>query len=543
MPSDKVISVEYRFPLAGVNTGSSRDRMQVSEAWEMVNVRPYQRLTSTTDLADAPTYGGGSRGGLALWGNTGRPEHINSFARTDGVRKIVVIDGASPAVIHYADVIISATYSTLTPSASAFPQDKQRSAEFGGKLYVVGLNNSNQPVGSVISDPLAVTPMSFPTNMFGTATALQGPTTIAFFRGSAYYANRASNQYCVSKIGEPTQFNYGANPVVTSAYLGNSSSIAGVPGENIIELVPFGNDYLVMLCESSVYQLNGDPRAGGRVTSLTQTVGIQPIQGGYLAHCTDSEGRLWFIGSGGSGLHVMAPGQPPKNVSDEKVRRWFRDSWAFSNFLSVAYDVDGDRIVMATTLPSSIFGYSVLIYDIKTGRWSSDTFPSTAGYFAFGNPDRNSGGLSKRGALFAQGNANGILHLSDSVATDRLDNGSGVISNPGFVPYIRFAPFELAGGDAESMCLDLTAQAERGCGPINWYWLTADSPADVVALSHTDAVRSGQFFPDSDVTRDRSVSVRATGGAHQLIIRGVAGQDMRLQRFVARFRSTGRRRL
>lgn len=549
-----IIPVEFRFPRAGVNTTSSRDRMLVSEAFEMVNVRQFQRLTVGSALAEAPNTGGGSRGGLGLWNATGNgiPNHIGTWLTSDGVRHMAVFDLTNPNHVYCDVAVYNASPTALTSNASTFPQGQIRSAQFGGKLYVVGANGSNVTIGGIVDAPsfgvgaYALSQWTaLPANAFGTNDQLKGPTGVAFYRASAVLVNRRSNQYIVSTVGDPNNYNYGASPFAKSAYLGNSSGIAGVPGEPIIEVFAARDDYLLFMCESSIWRLIGDPRDGGRVLLASPEVGIQEriSASGALPYTADPEGRLWWIGSAGKGLYVMEPNGAPRNVSDDKARRFFRDSWAALNLLTIAYDGDSDSIVVCPQTPSALFGYSALMYHIPTGRWSADVFPFASGYKVFNNPAKAATGGARLTALYAQGNAAGLLWINDGAATDRLDNGSGTITNPVFVPSIRFAPFQLASGDAESMCLDLSAQAELGCGPVNWYWLTADSPADVLEMDHTNAVASGQFFPTGDITRDRTASVRATGGAHQLIIRGAAGANIKLQRFVARFVSKGRRRV
>ena len=91
-------------------------------------------------------------------------------------------------------------------------------------------------------------------------------------------------------------------PLETQAVSGQALPATGDSPDLIHALVPWSDDLLFMGCSRSILRFDGDPMAGGRVSVVSDKIGMAFGS----PWCKDPEGRIYFFGSVG-GVYVMSP--------------------------------------------------------------------------------------------------------------------------------------------------------------------------------------------------------------------------------------------
>lgn len=114
----------------------------------------------------------------------------------------------------------------------------------------------------------------------------------------------------VSAVDDATDYDYGdINNPGTQAIAGTNSP-QGIVGDVVTSLCPFTDDVLIFFCDHSIYLMSGDPRQGGQLDLVTDTIG------GTWGICwaRDPYGTLYFM-SNHMGLYSMRVGEQPVRLS------------------------------------------------------------------------------------------------------------------------------------------------------------------------------------------------------------------------------------
>lgn len=121
------------------------------------------------------------------------------------------------------------------------------------------------------------------------------------------------NEIFMSRQGDPYDWDFTATDLQAAVSL--SATHAGWVGQPVKALIPHTENCLLIVTESEWYALRGDVSAGGRITLITDVLGIL----GRRAWCHSPDGFLWTMTS--DGLYVMPPGcgDPLYSVSREKL--------------------------------------------------------------------------------------------------------------------------------------------------------------------------------------------------------------------------------
>lgn len=538
-------TVEFRYPAKGMALDAPRDRMPPTVyAMEVLNMRRVQR-SSTTGIAYSPQAAGGKRGGLALFWtaiNSTYCSYLATCKGSDGNTYLFQFHGTGDNVNNaYYGVAVQNTAATLLTFGVNVPDaDNMKAAEFGGKLYIVGQKGTTYT--QAIINPVGATTITWPmpASLFGTNI---GPTGVCFYRASAVLWNRAYGTYFISKVGDPTDFIFNTPPLATSAFAGTASAKAGIPGDLIQEVISSGDDELLFMCVNSCWVMNADPRDGGRMQLLTAETGItNHTLNGQTKYCFDDRGRLYWIGSGGSGVWRRAPGGIPQNITGDHVRPFFQDSNTGTTiYHGIAYDPYRRCIVV--TMATAVQNVNGVVFDTDTEQWTTDSYlvADDSVTCTLTNPQRARPDQATPliGFQGSSGNKGQVCYFSDGQKYDTKYT-SFTASNVAIPCRIRFAPVELESGDIDSMCEELSAVLGNGSGACSWYWLVADSAEQVAIVATSAAVASGSF---ADPGMNRTVSIRQTGGAHQLVIeQSSATLELTIEKFRARFGARGKGR-
>ena len=159
-------------------------------------------------------------------------------------------------------------------------------------------------------------------------------------------ADIAPHAWYMSRQGTETDFDYSQTD--DQRAVAGTASEAGVPGMAILALVPHSDDYLVIGCKTELWRLRGDPAYGGRLDSLSRTIGII----GPNAWCLGPAGELVFLSL--DGLYVLAPGgdSSPISLSREVLPLEFRNINPETTTILLEFDTN-DRGVHIYLTPES----------------------------------------------------------------------------------------------------------------------------------------------------------------------------------------------
>lgn len=127
---------------------------------------------------------------------------------------------------------------------------------------------------------------------------------LALYRGRIVVSGLPGDphNWFMSAMDDPTDWDYSPATVTEAVAVAGNNSVVGLVGDVITALMPLSDDVLVFGGDHTVYQMTGDPAAGGRIDLVTDGTGVA-----WDAWCKDPTGALWFFGGRG-GVYRYAPG-------------------------------------------------------------------------------------------------------------------------------------------------------------------------------------------------------------------------------------------
>lgn len=401
-----------------------------------------------------------------------------------------------------ADIVAN----TLNPCVG-FPSlsgEMPQIASLFRKFYLVDGTSS----GGIVVDPITYTVTDW-TASVGTAPWDGGTPDymrlICTYRGRLVLARGSVNptMWYMTRVGAPTDFDYGATPTSTAAYAGSTGS-AGQPGDTITALVPYNDDYLIIGGSHSISMMEGDPGYEGSVQVVTTKTGIL----GPRAWCVDHKGNLFFMGMGG--LYMMPRGSKDfTNISGRRLINFLDRINLTTTLVHMAFDAFRRYVHVWFTATNNVDNNNHCVYDPETDSFWIDQHPIRFGPWAA--CDSTGGSYVDMGWLI--GGDDGYLRrpydLSFDDDTDAIDS------------WIDIGPFQMDQGDITSVITEIQADIGSGSGDLTWYWFTGDSPELVAAQDFGDEVASGTFVAN----RNTPVRLRKRGGAHKIRLRNNTATD------------------
>lgn len=142
-------------------------------------------------------------------------------------------------------------------------------------------------------------------------SATNRPRLICTYRGRTVQSGLLldSQNWFMSRVSDPTDWEYGATPDGTEAVAGNNSPL-GLIGDVITALIPVSDDVMLFGGDSSIYRMRGDPASGGQIDLVTRSVGVAWGQ----AWCQGPDGTVYFM-SNKAGVYAMPPEGQPVRIS------------------------------------------------------------------------------------------------------------------------------------------------------------------------------------------------------------------------------------
>lgn len=200
---------------------------------------------------------------------------------------------------------------------------------------------------------------------------------IETWRGRIVLARSADepHNWFLSKKDEPNNYDYFPPvPSETDAVAGNNSA-AGLCPDIINSIVPYSEDILVFGGDHSIWMLDGDPAAGGRLSLVSDITGMSFGR----PWCKDPNGVLYFFGSMG-GLYRWVPGDRIDRISLNKIERQLQEEVDLStHYIRLVYN-HKDEGVHIFQCPFAAGGTQVSHWflELKTGAFAKDKFGSTS---------------------------------------------------------------------------------------------------------------------------------------------------------------------
>jgi hypothetical protein len=295
----------------------------------------------------------------------------------------------------------------------------------------------------------------------------------------------------MSAVGDATNWNYNPIPTVETQAVAGNNSTAGVCPDIINALVPYSDEILLFGLDHSLFQMTGDPMAGGRIDLVSDGIGMAYGQ----PYCRDGSGILYFLSSKAS-IYRFAPGSLPELISDP-ISDDLVTGINFSNaIVRMAWD---ERQQMFYVFISPLAGGATLnfCYSIEHKAWWPFSF-STTQHQPFAVHALQ--GFTAADKCILLGGQDGYIRFLDPTAQD--DDGTQINS------YVFLGPLKGKNGQP-AYVTDLQCVLGTTSGNVGWSLYGAESAQR--ALTHASGW-SGTFVAG----RSRSQSVRAFAHDHYI---------------------------
>ena len=276
------------------------------------------------------------------------------------------------------------------------------------------------------------------------------------YRGRAVLAGHPDypHQWYMSDVADVFRWDYRSNNPLSAIRGGNAD--AGQIGDIIKALIPLGDDYLIFGCANSIWQLSGDPAAGGSLNPVTEDTGIF----GPKAWCLDDQKNLYFFGRNGLYKASIVNGMSiPVNISQLNLPNWI-DDWALDDSthrIVLSFDpVRRGIIISKTNLADGI--NENYWFDLKTNGFFKEEYPPQNGIFC--SHFYNSTEPDYRGLLL--GCKDGyIRYFNDSAKDDDVGTSSAVITSYVLLPVLQAGDLDKE-GKLNSLTVELAGGASSG---------------------------------------------------------------------------------
>jgi len=423
-----------RFPVKGLVETLAYQDQPAGTSVRLQNVRAFD--------ADTDRARGGKRPGLSKWSSA----QVNSGNDVQDIISVVTSaayagSNQSIAVRLFKTLAVAGgVLKIVTPTAATAPGTGTGtfvatapvifSAELFGVVYWCdGTNYSQYTVSSDTAAAWTAAAGSLPSSGANVCRLIElwnGRIVLAGLVGD-------DHNWFMSKQGDATNWNNTPDPISEQDAVDGNNSPLGKIGDVINGIVPYNDDILLFLGDHTIWQVSGDPMAGGRIDRVSD------ITGGAWgrAWCKDPYGRVWFYGSRG-GVYRMVPGQTPERVSSQAVESRMRRTNLATHFVRMAWsdEEQGVYVWMVPTADASVADN--YFYDVRTEGWFVDVYANAEHYpravFVFDADDPND-----RAILL--GGKDGYIRRIDQAAKN--DDGTAITS------YAMIGPIRPRGKAAE----------------------------------------------------------------------------------------------
>lgn len=468
------------FPIRGLDETTAKRDQPPNTTREVVNMRPFDPFSGRAR--------GGQRGGISKFNETQVSganriqdlNHITTVSTAAASQSQMSIRSMTGVVICDGDVYtFTSTGMTLaTNGSNAFNASAPVifSSQLFGKLYIAdGTNYKYYDAATNTVSSWTATAGTLPIN--GSDT----PRLIEVWRGRVVMSGIKSDphNWFMSAQADAHDWDYNPDPVVETQAVAGNNSPAGLIGEPITAIIPFSEDVLLFGSDHSLWQMDGDPAAGGRIVRLS---GITGVAWGR-AWCTDPNGVLYFFGSRG-GVYRLSGGQSLERISAKRIDARLSRVNLNTSLVRMAWN-DAEMGVHVFVTPLSSIPAEHYFYDARTDSWWVDQFanvshsPVSVHSFDGDNPDDR---------VLLLGGQDGYIRRWTQ--TGLTDDGTAVESS------IMLGPLQPT-GDEEGLpflLTELQATLAEASGTVTCDVYVGDSAEDAFAVYRQ---RSGYWLTET----------------------------------------------
>lgn len=359
---------EIRWPFKGLHQGRSFHGQSPDTTVDCLNVRNFDPRTGRSR--------GAQRAGLSRYldgASSANPiQDIISWttvptsagaATTFNTRTLTNMSVCAGTV----QTFTGSAFATVTNGSGALSSTAPVifSAELFGKIYFADGVNHKYYDPSTGMQTWSAASGTFP------ASGANYPRLICNWRSRIVLSGlRGDDQnWFMSALGDATDWNYLPDePSPTDAVAGNACH-AGKSPDIVTSLVPLTDDLLLLGGDHSIWQLSGDPMAGGRIDCLSSVTGMpfgRPWANG-------PNGVLYFMGTKG-GIYRLTPGQGPERLSGERVEAAIDAVNLDDTIVRAAYDDKTQGVHFFLTPMDGTSAATHYFYDIRQDAFFADSF-------------------------------------------------------------------------------------------------------------------------------------------------------------------------
>lgn len=465
--------IHVPFPLKGLDINWGRMSQPEGSTFESLNMRPYDTIGNRAR--------GGSRPGLSKY----------STVQDQNARIQCIVQSIAPA----SSAMTQANASSLTivnlcvvnGDVNSFTATTQTAVSGGANLLS------------------ATAPVIFAAQIFGDVYFASDSALAKYNQGSGATAWTASagsipsaggstifprlicewnerivlaglrgdeTNWFMSRRGDPTDWDYSPTAGVDEEQaVAGSSGEAGEIGQPIMTLIPYTDDTLLFGCSQSIWQLSGDPMAGGRFDLITNAVGTAWGK----PWCKSPGGVVYFMGQNG-GFYTMTPGSKPDRMSASRIEKALSTVDLNTTIVTMEWNDETPGVHLFLT-PTTQGASDHWFWDARHNAFFKDRF----GHSRF-NPVATCNLHSESSASRALviGSEDGYIRkFSDSAYTD-----DGV----GFDSHVFLGPWFFEQGDLQFLVNKIEAVIAKSGSNIQWRLYCSECiesmlpPAECVAL-------------------------------------------------------------
>jgi hypothetical protein len=387
--------------------------------------------------------------------------------QTDTVSTWAATQGTMPAGgsgTTYPVTAIDPTNGTITATGAGAALATNSFIQMSGAR--VSGNNQTYKITGKAGDVLSVTPSPISATVTTGVTVIRAAVSACRFatlyRGRVVLYGLASDpqNWFMSAVGDPLNWDYNPNPAVETQAVAGNNSLAGLLGDRVSCCAPFNDDLMVMGGDHTLWVMRGDPAAGGRIDNLSQQIGIS----GALAYCIDPAGVMYFFGNGV--VWKMIPGSPPEPLSRGRLDRTFGALDLTASTIKMIWD-DARHGFHMFIIPQQDHYF----WDARTDGFWKDEFPVVVGpnasiFYAANAPQDQ--------ALLLGGQDSYIRQLDD---TKNDDDGVSIVSR------VRFGPIQPGGLYGNTKLVRTTAKLDTSSDPVKLRVYAGNTPQSVITSS------------------------------------------------------------
>jgi hypothetical protein len=170
------------------------------------------------------------------------------------------------------------------------------------------------------------------------------------------------HNWFMSKLGDPLNWDYAPVAVTEIIACQGGVGYVGKLGDIINCLIPYNDDVLIVGCDKSLWQMAGDPMAGGKIDMISDSAGAafgRPF-------CRDSRGNMYFFGTQARIYKIEWGGKP--EIVSEPINNLLANTNLNTTIVRMVYDNDqnGFHVFFTPLTPGNTTHW---FYDDMTQGW------------------------------------------------------------------------------------------------------------------------------------------------------------------------------